>query len=80
MKMLSMFTELPERLLWAVTGHWCRGRRSAGCDLQASSLPLLPKQLLSTSHRAAHVWGKKATLDIWIAINTEKLFDFFCKK
>ena len=54
------------------------GQEDVTCRLPLFLCPT-PNQLLSTSHKAAHIWGKRAILDACVAINTDKLFDFYGK-
>lgn len=62
----------------SVTEHISEGE--GGQEDVTCRLPLFfpaPNQLLSTSHKAASVWGKRTMLDACVAINTEKLLDFY---
>lgn len=64
--------------LGSVTEHITEGE--GGQEDVTCRLPLFlcpaPNQLPNTSHKAAHVSGKRAVLDTCVAINTEKLLDF----
>lgn len=67
--------------LGGVTEHISEGEGSqedVTCRLPLFPFPA-PNQLLGTSHKAAHIWGKRTILDACVAINTKKLLDFFGK-
>ena len=67
--------------LGSVTEHTSEGeggQEDVTCRLPPFLCPT-PNQLLSTSHKAAHFWGKRAVSDAYVAINTEKLLDSYGK-